>query len=315
MTKDPGAWRLESSGLHMRADATEAGRLVLLADVVRWLMSDAGQALPRGDAVEQLCVALERARRTPELYRAQRDARAVLLHGESALFGFHTEETWAVKEIEKQTLERMRRNPFEFDLREFGGEVPSALPPESIARIRADVAAGERPMVTNVGERAQYLCEPGIKALARYIRASWGRSPRSTTARDPMDYGQAFGVAVRVSDAGALWGWGVAKGADAAVSAPLVTVADLRKRLESRRKGAPWQEDEKACVRTLFQRRGGWKKPSSGGAYTANAKVMTALAEELDLGRNALKRHLVDGPPDAGSAAFQQATNAFTRPR
>jgi len=47
---DPGAWRLKSAGLHMRADATEAGKLVRLADVVRWLMQ--AHELPRTEAVK-----------------------------------------------------------------------------------------------------------------------------------------------------------------------------------------------------------------------------------------------------------------------
>lgn len=92
---NPGVWHLNAAGLHMCFDATEEGKLVLLADVVRWLMSGTGKALPRSEAVNALCTALEQARPEPDLFRASRDKRATLLQGDTALFGYHTEKSFA----------------------------------------------------------------------------------------------------------------------------------------------------------------------------------------------------------------------------
>ncbi|MDO5289877.1 MAG: hypothetical protein Q4F13_09640 [Pseudomonadota bacterium] len=62
-------WRLTSCGLHMRADETEGGKLARLADVVLWLIEE--KQLPRKEAVESLCKALEAASPPPALYYAQ----------------------------------------------------------------------------------------------------------------------------------------------------------------------------------------------------------------------------------------------------
>jgi hypothetical protein len=52
-TDKPGQWRLKSAGLHMQTDATEAGRLIRLADVVLWLME--ARELPEGAAIDAVC--------------------------------------------------------------------------------------------------------------------------------------------------------------------------------------------------------------------------------------------------------------------
>ena len=49
-TNTPGQWRLNSAGLFMRADGTEAGKLVRLADVAQWLIG--ARELPLSEAVE-----------------------------------------------------------------------------------------------------------------------------------------------------------------------------------------------------------------------------------------------------------------------
>lgn len=210
-------WVLESAGLHMRADTTEAGKLVRLADVVRRLMLV--NELPRVEAVEALCTALEAAPVPPELFRAYSGRRAELLEGDAALFGFHTEETWAASQIERETLERMHREPWYFDFRDrddpsIDRGPPSELSASAKADIRARVQRGERPSVTHVGERQSLLCDPGVPAAVRYIRERWPTAPRrrfdGTTARDVLDdpLGRAFGLSIRLSDAQALWGRG-----------------------------------------------------------------------------------------------------------
>jgi hypothetical protein len=214
---DRGVWRLYSAGLYMRADAGEAGKLALLADVVRWLMSEGGKALPRAEAVEQLCAALEDASPEPELFRARPDTRAILLQGDAALFGFHTVDTWAIKELERECQEGNHRFRLEHGLPTgFGYDAPSE---DQRKKIRDDYQAGRlRPTVTHIGEREPHLCAPGVKAAARYIRKDWIESCMDPE-RDPI-YTPIWGtrgLSVRASVAHSLWGWG---GVDAADASP-----------------------------------------------------------------------------------------------
>ena len=218
---DRGVWRLYSAGLYMRADAGEAGKLALLADVVRWLMSEGGKALPRAEAVEQLCAALEDASPEPELFRARPDTRAILLKGEAALFGFYTADAWeemkrdhaqrVATQREEIAREQARRVAFEREASERERARREAM--------RADPGLfipGKRvgrfswPPLPNIEADLSCpgLCDPGISSAVRRMRdgASFddGNSP-------------LLGLAVRASVAHSLWGWG---GVDAADASP-----------------------------------------------------------------------------------------------
>lgn len=214
-SKDPAnetplAWRLQSDdGLHLRADATDAGRLVLLSDALRWLMDV--RELPRSEAIETLCHAFESTQPAPEIFRAQQSSRAEPITGDEALFGYHTEETWACMELGRALVERRRRYPFRFDERSgsFGsnGELTAA----GWAAVKEQYRQGERPAVLHVGERAPHLCEPGIPAAARYIREHWSVVPKPDVSPQRWQ-GLAYGLAVRLSDAWAFLGCNVQHG-------------------------------------------------------------------------------------------------------
>lgn len=265
--EEPGQWRLESAGLHMRADATEAGKLVRLADVVRWMIE--AKELPRRLAVEKLCEALEAAPVAPVLFWARPDEYATTLAGDAALFGFHTPETWAVHQIARETLDDMHRNPWHYDFRNrerpwVDNDPPSVLSAEELNAIREEVRNGRRPAMVGAEDRRSLLCEPGIPAAVRYIRERWPTPPRrrgdSTTARDALDdvRGRAFGLSVRVSSAQALWGWGT-KPADVAPQvdqdAPSAAYTAFRAWAVAN-KGAPWSDDQFATVQREIDRRG-----------------------------------------------------------
>lgn len=225
-TPAPLQWQVTAGGLHMRTDATDAGRLVLLADVLRWLMSEA--QWPRGEAVEQLCTALAAASPAPQLFKARPDVRAAELQGDAARFGFHTEESWAVLELGKEVEARRQRDPFmSSDSGDGGGAFNhwGSLTARGWEGIRAMVQRGERPSVVNIQEREKHLSAPGLPSAVRYIGENWTRAPRWSATqgahvRDPLDnhQGHAFGLSVRLADAVALWGLGHAAPADDAAS-------------------------------------------------------------------------------------------------
>ena len=224
-------WVLESAGLHMRADTTEAGKLVRLADVVRRLMLV--NELPRVEAVEALCTALETAPVPPTLFRAYSGRRAELLEGDAALFGFHTEETWAKHRAAmawQRIQEARESNRFaSTEWSERGLRFIGWPPPEPVA--------------------APAFVVPGVPAAVRYIRENWPVSPRirldGTSVRDALDYvrGRAFGLSIRLSDAQALWGGHSEPVGDADAPVELATYADLVRHRQAN-PGTSWDTPE-----------------------------------------------------------------------
>lgn len=240
----PAQWQAQSAGLSMRLDATDAGRLVRLADVALWLIESGG--LPRVPAVERLADALDVAKPAPALFMVQAGNYAQPIEGSAARFGYHTVDSWAVEEIAQERLAAMRRDPWRFNLPDAApgslhGMPPRALSAAAMDEIRAAVAAGARPAVTLVDERARALCDPGVPALLRLLRkrwtfARWGNRTDAEIFTDPKLPG--FAVAVRVADAARIWGWGAATD-QAPAPVELATYADVVKHRREN-PGAPW---------------------------------------------------------------------------
>lgn len=115
-------------------------------------------------------------------------------------------------------------------------------------------------------------------------------------------------VSVRATVAHELWGWGTA-GEVVAITAEPVDWPGLVAAFKGRRKGAPWTDAERTILQAEFHKRGGWKRVGSG--WGKDSGVQTALAMELGLKRQALHKHLGEGPA-AGAAAFASMSNAFT---
>jgi len=106
--RPPAQWQAQSAGLSMRLDATDAGRLVRLADVALWLIESEG--LPRAPAVERLADQLEAAQTAPALFLAQPGNYAQQIEGDAAMFGYQNIESWAVSELREEMRANMRRD-------------------------------------------------------------------------------------------------------------------------------------------------------------------------------------------------------------
>lgn len=287
-----GQWRLESAGLHMRADDTDAGKLGRLADILRWLML--AKELPRVEAVEMLCSTLEAAPAATELFRAYAGRRAELLKGDAALFGFHTPETWAAERA---------RNKREADLC------------RPIPMVSNEWAARDFLEETRTTRNTNYFPQqvtqpsyetPGVSAAVRYIREHWPTPPRrrmdGTSTPDVLDYaaGGAFGLSVRERDAHALWGWGVEQ-ADATVeAAELTTYADL---VRHRRANPLADWDVPANQRALL--RAEVDRAESAG----ESRPRTRIGGELGVSKTRIGQVLSSSPGMRATARAKRASN------
>ena len=219
-------WPQTSAGLHMRADATDAGRLVRLADVVLWLIESEG--MPRIPAVHRLADELEAARFEPALFLVQAGDYAKQAEGDDATFGYHTLQSWAAVAIAQEIVADMRRDPWRFGL-EGGRRLPDS---QVIARVaKAKVAQGELPRTHPPAD----LVSAGVPALLRLLRKrwTWGRWPGVTSDAEAFTHPRLPGraVAVRLTDAARIWGYGAdwlpVAGADEASLFPLPDWAAL----------------------------------------------------------------------------------------
>ena len=281
----PAQWQQTSAGLSMRADATDAGRLVRLADVALWLIESEG--LPRIPAVQRLANELEAAKRPPALFAAQPGQYARPIEGDAARFGYHTAESWAAQERPKggrRVISSGIRASDEwlsefastrYERRElFGVLVPIA--PQSLAP-----------------SKAPEFVEPGIPALLRLLRkrwtfARWGKRTDAEIFTAPQLPG--FAVAVRVADAARIWGWGRALELVPA-AAPVFPLKDWPALVAYRlaNPGKAWAPGNQIEIgRAEFIKRGG-NEPGRKSA------TLDAMAREVGLSRRQpLERALFD---------------------
>lgn len=312
---NPGPWPQTSAGLHMRADASEAGRLARLADVVLWLIET--QGLPRVPAVHRVADRLEAAKPAPELFAAQPGNYARPIEGHAARFGYHTAESWAfqqlVDEHSKQATARPEWLETRWERRDRLRQPPLALTAAGLKELRRQFdEKGRRARFSREPETGTLIAAPGVPALAHMLRNSWIALPGSTDG-EALRYPHLRGrnVAVRLTDAARIWGYG-ADWLPATVTEP-TTFDELVAAVRGRRKGTPWSETEKALLRAEFQQRNGWRQ--IGSTWGKDSGVQTALAKELDLSaRTALDRHLGDGP-DAGATVAASWAGALISKR
>ncbi len=193
-TNQRGQWRRNSANLFMRADDTEAGKLVRLADVVLWLIE--ARELPRMVAVTQLCDALESASPAPALFLTFDGAYAA--PADDKLFGYHTADSWAEAQanIEAAHL-RQHQSAREYASDEWRSRDRWNQPGRQSS-------ASEPP--------PPQFVSPGIPAVLRLIREYWaptrwrnGLGDVDAFAHDGL---RGCAIAVRVADAGRIWGWG-----------------------------------------------------------------------------------------------------------
>lgn len=277
----PSPWPQISGGLHMRADASDAGRLARLADVVLWLIET--QGLPRVPAVHRVADQLEAANPTPELFAAQPDNYARPIEGDAARFGYHTAETYAraSEQARVDYLEKLRNPPQGFS--SYSGRA-LGLPPIGGSTLRPRMETISTPV------------EPGRPALLRLLRERWtwarmlAVSPPVTNDAEAFAHARLPGrtVALRLTDAARIWGYG-ADWLPVTVTEP-TTFAELVAAVKGRSPGTRWSHAEKALLFQEFERRGGWIR--KGNTWGKDTRVQDRLASELGLTRNALDRHL-----------------------
>lgn len=195
-------WRPESAGLSMQADATEAGKLVRLADVVLWLI--VAKELPRKVAVEKLCDALEAASTPPALFLAQDGAYA--MPADDAAFVYYTEARLAeAREVDAQQR-RQEAGPWRFNLPERQGGYAAVRPSEDWQPPTVVRHLGRR----DLSQVVPVL--PGVPAALRLMRNRWmwSRWPAVSSDAEAFSHARLPGraIAVRIADAARLWGWG-----------------------------------------------------------------------------------------------------------
>lgn len=201
---------------YMGIDATQAGRLVRLADVVRWIQS--ARSLPRGEAVDLLCEAI-----TPEAMASMFKLRSTEYAQpipSDCTFGYSTEEQAQAAKIKNASKQR--------------------------EAVWAAVSGRPGARVLWSSKAIQVTSEPGVPALAKRLRAEWQALKLTSKAdMDSMDdkRGIAAHVAILIIKAHELWGYGAVRveqaGAAPANADQVATYADLVA-LRSRDKGALW---------------------------------------------------------------------------
>lgn len=288
---NPGPWPQTSAGLHMRADASEAGRLARLADVVLWLIET--QGLPRVPAVHRVADQLEAARPAPELFAAQPGNYAQPVKGDAARFGYHTADSWAFKQLTDEVLETMQFEPWRFNHQTI--RPLSSLPKEAREHLRKQFEVqGRRAHYSKTPKPGVLIEAPGVPALIRRMRERWTWNwPKVATDAEFFQHRQVpvLGIAVRLTDAARIWGYG-ADWLPATVTEP-TTFAELVATVRGRT-GTRWSHAEKALLFREFERRGGWIKKDglTGSTWGKDTHVKNRLASELGLTPNALDRHL-----------------------
>lgn len=277
---DPGIWRLEAAGLQMRADATEAGKLVLLADVVRWLMRS--RELPLIPAVKALCEKLKSINPPPQLYHAGATNWARPMRADND-FGYFTQ---AKLDEARRLVQRVAAGDIEpmhpFSLKE---RAPSAfgVPAHPVTRATAenDLAILDR----------MYVVEPGLPAAVLYIMENWhvdvdwwsylkGHLRRYDDLRNALDDPKlrTHSLCMRLQDAMKHFGFGITSDAE------LTTFEQVASHRRGN-KGAPWVQSHWNIVLTEIMHRGG---PGTQGVVGAVADRLGMTVRGLN---DRLKRH------------------------
>ncbi len=204
----PGQWEPYANGLFMRTNSTDAGRLVRLADIVRWVMHR--DCLPVVEAVNKVADTLQTARPAPALFRTVEHSFAAPVAPDDS-FGFFTEETIARA---KRFIEPIAR-----------GETTPMHPIKLKDHAPSQFLIGSE-VVTSPGTAHKALCylekvppvQPGAPAAAQYMREYWastgwaafcnGDDWACDATLDKREL-RTCGLSVSIADAVELWGWGL----------------------------------------------------------------------------------------------------------
>lgn len=184
----PDTWQQKTPVGFMGYDSTPAGRLVRLADVVRWL--EEVRSLPRARAVDALCEAMP-GDVMQWLYEVRPNDFATASPIDFK-FGYATAADIAV--AKKKAMQENLQRAWENEQSTWGGFRPGLA-----------VNGG---MITLT---AQEPTEPGRPALLKRIRASWPKDKLNRAATvDMLDEPRSMltRLAMPFDKAHAHWGWG-----------------------------------------------------------------------------------------------------------
>lgn len=259
----PEGWELEGEFGHMAFEAGELGRLVRLADVLKWLQSS--REIPRSEALRVLC-----DRMPPEimgwLYWLKPTLYAIPVE-ENFAFGYATAEQIAARKLKDQQDARQRGLELEWGGSRFG---PVTM-------------RGGR-----IGSGYQEPTEGGQVALLKYLQGWWGLSKRRGATCDILDDPRiryATTLAIRLDKANELWVYGrpvVQLQAVEVIDAEPATWAQLVS-FRKRHVGSVWSVTQKGLIAEEKARR----DKVVGAKGTAKA-----MAAELVITVTAMNGHI-----------------------
>ncbi len=185
----PESWQLQTSFGYMGFNATTAGRLVRLADVLWWLQTS--RALPRTEALGALCAAMP-ADIMQWLYEVHPRKFAAPVSPMHA-FGYKTAQQLENDQAAQYFSALQNARPSRGGTGRFG---------ESGAHMAGGKISFSKPEAT----------EPGLPALLKLLRAWWWQTNRTRQSQcdilnDPTT-GILATLAVPLDKAASAWGWG-----------------------------------------------------------------------------------------------------------
>lgn len=252
---DPAdGWVLHSAWGYMGRDATPGGRLLRLADLVRWLME--AKSLPRTEALDLVCKAI-----TPELmpfiYAIDKNGGFAEQVPSNCGFGYVTPQK--AEEIKQQARQIASERVWQSLSQSAGGFVTQTT--------------GVR-VIQKSGGKSDQPVAPGAVALVKRMKAYWsipklGRQSTCESLDDPKS--RIERVAILMTKAHELWGYGRRQAVSHAAFAVPLPVAKPAPALEPT-KSTEWTAAQLAALREQVQKEG-------IKAYTQEMVKRTGLAE------------------------------------
>jgi hypothetical protein len=267
----PDGWTQKNALGFLGFDSTPAGRLVRLADVVRWL--EDARCLPRSDAIQAVIDAL------PEdvmgwLYQIKQGAKAQLVQP-NCTFGQATEQSITKDKEDQRQINAQRQWEAE----------NKATWRHSSSRFGVSLGIVNGMVGTTKVDPVPVM--PGRPALAQYLGKWVSVKPERTIKGNPIDTLDSKPdliayLAIPHAKAAEVWGWGRAAdvvplstgiAADAVKSVAVVRVRD---------KGSDWTQTQESQLLQDF-------KDALGGS---NQKKYEAVSKLWDIGVGSVKKQL-----------------------
>ena len=250
------SWELESPFGHMAFEPGDGGRLIRLAEVVKWLQSS--RAVSRSEAVELLCAALPDDVMSGLYWLAGENQGKAKLIPAGFSFGFET-----AKQIEARETKRQQNI--------------------ADAALKRQIKTGRFGLGLNnsyepIKKSYPLPTEPGLPSLLKYLRVWWSLSKLGLDSTcdilDDPKVPHATLLAISISEAHALWGYGQSGEPLALPDIAGVEPSTWEELVQFRKLkvGAAWSAAQKAIVVTEKDRR--LARPGAMGAAKDMAKEL-----------------------------------------